>query len=164
MLFLFFLHIHQGSQTMRKWRQRRQNANRGPQKPYSPERFLLQCRHEKRKVVLPLTPSIKHVSTATEREERETRGRDTEGYSYCLPPDGFFALSFWVPDSQGAPESLSWPYIARFNISWQLRGGTAASSSSGGGGSIKSVSWSSPEAAQTSTCCTTHTHTQNRVQ
>ena len=104
------------------------------------------------------------VNSHREGGERDER----EGYSYCLPPDGFFALSrFGYRIHKEPPSPLSWPYIARFNISWQLRGGTAASSSSsssGGGGSIKRVSWSGPEAAQTSTCCATHTHTQNRVQ
>lgn len=111
------------------------------------------------KFFLPLPLSVKHVSTATEkvmkkrREEKErvreretelvSRGRDTEGYSYCLPLDGFWSLVLGTGILR-SPKPLSWPYIACFKISWQLKGGTKASS-------MKTASWSSPEAAQTST-------------
>lgn len=83
--------------------------------------------------------------------QRVSRGRDTEGYSYCLPLDGFCSLVLGTGITR-SPKPLSWPYIACFKTSWQLTGGTKANS-------IKSVSWSSPEAAQTHMCA--HTCTES---
>lgn len=66
-----------------------------------------------RKVILllclPLT--VKHMSTATQREWREEKKR--EGYSYRLPPDGFCSLSRFGYRNHKEPQAT---FLALYSV------------------------------------------------